>query len=84
MVVLSTSLDRSNQRLMIEFACGAIIGIPLSRIHTVRKLTDMELASVTPTPDGDGIEWRSAGIRIGVAVLRDAIFAGKAEREQAA
>lgn len=81
---LRAFFDRSSGRIMMELSNGAVFGFLPSRIPAIARLSNAELADVTVTPGGSGLEWEALDIQLSVAgIIIDALDPKSARSELA-
>lgn len=65
----SVRYDRRTGRVMLELTSGFIFGFPAPSIPALAKATPRELASVTLSPGGSALRWKTLDADVSVAGL---------------
>lgn len=65
----SARYEAGTGRLVIEFAAGFELVIPIGLINELRSLSAEDLALVRVSPGGEGLEWEHADVHISVPGL---------------
>ncbi|MBA3855113.1 MAG: DUF2442 domain-containing protein [Gemmatimonas sp.] len=81
---ISATYDRPTGRIVMELTNGSVFGFVARRIPAISDLTDAELACVTVSPGGSGLDWDDLDIQLSVAgIILDSLDPKAARSELA-